>query len=141
MTTTTETFTDIARTHLGIGTLRVRGRDALDFHDVSVGNVQRALAAAFEAGRASASQPTGTARHTGPPVTHGAVHGGPVRVTGCATTSWHSTPRGVVYIHDDDGLVLALTHQQAARLGDTIMAAARLAEALEAKAVERDAVL
>ena len=41
----------IAREHLGIETLEERGRDHLDFHDVSVVGVQRALDAAYRAGQ------------------------------------------------------------------------------------------
>lgn len=43
-------FTDIAREHLGIATLQTRHRDVLDFHEVSVGEIKRALTAAYEAG-------------------------------------------------------------------------------------------
>jgi hypothetical protein len=42
----------IAAEHLGIETLEERRRDSLDFHDVSVWGVHRALAAAFDAGHA-----------------------------------------------------------------------------------------
>lgn len=41
----------IAKSHLGIETLVVRNRDSLDFHSVSVGSVEAALVAAFEAGQ------------------------------------------------------------------------------------------
>lgn len=44
----------IAREHLGIETLATRNSDRLDFHDLSVGSIKAALAAAFEAGRAHA---------------------------------------------------------------------------------------
>jgi len=40
----------IAREHLGIETLRLRNRDRLDFHEVYVGAVRRALEAAWHAG-------------------------------------------------------------------------------------------
>lgn len=43
----------IAKEQLGIKTLRPRNSDHYDFHDVSVWSVERALTAAFEAGRAS----------------------------------------------------------------------------------------
>ena len=43
----------IAKKHLRIETLNLRGRDALDFHDVSVSSLRDALAAAYEAGRKS----------------------------------------------------------------------------------------
>jgi sulfite reductase beta subunit-like hemoprotein len=41
---------EIARKHLRIGTLEVRNRDALDFHDCSVESIRAALEAAYEAG-------------------------------------------------------------------------------------------
>jgi len=40
----------IARQQLGIPTLEIRRSDRLDFHDVSVWNVEAALKAAFDAG-------------------------------------------------------------------------------------------
>lgn len=40
----------IAKEHLFIETLEVQGRDHLDFHDVSVVGVKRALEAAYKAG-------------------------------------------------------------------------------------------
>ncbi len=43
-------FTEIAREHLGIETLEIRRSDRLDFHDVSVWGLQRALSAAYQAG-------------------------------------------------------------------------------------------
>jgi len=43
-------FTAIAREHLGIATLETRNRDALDFHEVSIWGIKRALRAAYEAG-------------------------------------------------------------------------------------------
>jgi hypothetical protein len=43
-------FTSIAQKHLCIRTLAPRGSDALDFHDLSVWQVKRALQAAYEAG-------------------------------------------------------------------------------------------
>ncbi len=46
-------FTEIAHKHLNIETLVERKSDSLDYHDVGVLNVQAALAAAYEAGRAS----------------------------------------------------------------------------------------
>lgn len=53
MTATTKRDTvieTIARVHLGIETLDSRGRDALDFHDVSVWQIKAALEAAYLAG-------------------------------------------------------------------------------------------
>ncbi len=52
MTTTNELFTQIAREHLDLETLEQRNRDSLDFHDVGVVGVQRALDAAYRAGQA-----------------------------------------------------------------------------------------
>ena len=52
MTTKLDLFTQIARQHLGIETLEQRNRDSLDFHDVGVVGVQRALDAAYRAGQA-----------------------------------------------------------------------------------------
>jgi hypothetical protein len=42
---------NIARDLLGIETLETRKRDSLDFHEVAVWSIRKALAAAFEAGR------------------------------------------------------------------------------------------
>lgn len=50
-----ELFEMIALEHLGIGTLEAQRRDSLDFHDVAVWDVKRALEAAYIAGRADAS--------------------------------------------------------------------------------------
>lgn len=44
---------DIARKVLGITTLDSRNSDSLDFYDLSVGSLERALLAAYEAGRKS----------------------------------------------------------------------------------------
>lgn len=52
MTTKHDLFTQIARQHLHIETLEQRNRDHLDFHDVGVVGVQRALDAAYRAGQA-----------------------------------------------------------------------------------------
>lgn len=41
----------IARYELGVETLDVRGRDGLDFHSVSVNQIEDALMAAYELGR------------------------------------------------------------------------------------------
>jgi len=46
---------EIAREHLDLETLRTQGRDCLDFHELSVWELRRALAAAYEAGAASRS--------------------------------------------------------------------------------------
>ena len=45
-----QTVREIARKHLRIGTLAVRNRDALDFHDCSVESIRAALEAAYTAG-------------------------------------------------------------------------------------------
>lgn len=44
-------LTAIARTEAGLPTLAFRRRDALDFHDLSVGSVRRLLLAAYRLGR------------------------------------------------------------------------------------------
>jgi len=44
-------FANIAREHLNIETLEERKSDSLDFHDVGVVGIRRALEAAYEAGR------------------------------------------------------------------------------------------
>ena len=48
-----EAIAQIARRVLGVPTLKVRGSDSLDFHDVGVGSLEQALRAAYEAGRAA----------------------------------------------------------------------------------------
>jgi hypothetical protein len=47
-----ELFKQIVRKHLSIDTLETRHRDSLDFHEVSVWQLTKALQAAYEAGRA-----------------------------------------------------------------------------------------
>lgn len=47
----------IADTHFRIATLVTRNRDALDFHEVTVGEIFSALNAAYKAGQASAKRP------------------------------------------------------------------------------------
>lgn len=54
--TKAEKLARIAFQELGVETLEVRGRDSLDFHDLSVASIKRALERAFEAGRASANR-------------------------------------------------------------------------------------
>lgn len=44
------TLDDIAKTHLDIKTLKSRGQDCLDFHEVSVWQVSTALEEAYAAG-------------------------------------------------------------------------------------------
>ena len=46
-----ELLEKIAKDHLSIETLKERGLDRLDFHDVSVSGLKNALEAAYEAGR------------------------------------------------------------------------------------------
>ena len=48
-----QTIAEIAATILGVETLATQNRDALDFHDLAVWNIQRALEAAYEVGRAA----------------------------------------------------------------------------------------
>ena len=61
-------FESIALDHLFIDTLQTRHSDRLDFHEVSVWGVKRALQAAFEAGRNAASthQKPQAPRHSQP---------------------------------------------------------------------------
>ena len=47
-------FEKIAKEHLSIETLKERGLDRLDFHEVSVSGLKNALEAAYEAGRKDA---------------------------------------------------------------------------------------
>ena len=44
-----QSIREIARKHLRIGTLEVRNRDALDFHDCSVVSIRAAVEAAYTA--------------------------------------------------------------------------------------------
>ena len=48
-----EELTDIANACLGILTLETRNRDALDFHELSVWQIKKALQAAYNLGLAS----------------------------------------------------------------------------------------
>ncbi len=48
-----QTVAEIAARHLDIESLVPQGSDSLDFHDLSVETVKRALEAAYEAGRAA----------------------------------------------------------------------------------------
>jgi len=50
-----ELFTAIARRHLFIETLETRKSDSLDFHEVGVASVRKALMEAFLAGRGQAT--------------------------------------------------------------------------------------
>jgi hypothetical protein len=47
------TIEQIASQYLGVDTLKVRGRDSLDFHDIGVTAMLLALEAAYEAGKAA----------------------------------------------------------------------------------------
>ncbi len=51
--TTAEILIKIAQEHLNIETLEKRWSDNLDFYDVSVWGIKRALERAYEAGRQS----------------------------------------------------------------------------------------
>ena len=53
-----ETLADIAKKVLSIETLETRKMDSLDFHDVAVWQVKKALEAAYQAGAASVTTPT-----------------------------------------------------------------------------------
>ena len=48
--TVNEELASIARRHLRMVTLEARNSDSLDFHDLSVWELRRALAAAYKAG-------------------------------------------------------------------------------------------
>ena len=48
-----QVVSDIAREFFGITTLESRNSDSLDFYDLSVGSLEGALFAAYEAGRKS----------------------------------------------------------------------------------------
>ena len=61
MKPTIELFTAIARKHLFIETLEERKSDSLDFHNVSVWGVERALSAAYQAGVNASAQSGGDA--------------------------------------------------------------------------------
>ena len=43
---------------MNLKTLETRNMDSLDFHDISVGSIQRAIAAAFEAGKEAGKEAT-----------------------------------------------------------------------------------
>jgi RNase adaptor protein for sRNA GlmZ degradation len=51
MKNTNDLIESIASEHLDIETLTERKSDALDFHEISVWNLKKALQAAFEAGQ------------------------------------------------------------------------------------------
>ena len=53
-TLTTVAVATIAREELGIRTLDLRGRDELDFHDLHVGRIERALLRAYRDGGVAA---------------------------------------------------------------------------------------
>ena len=48
-----DAIAQIARRVLGVPTLKVRGSDSLDFHEVGVGSLEQALRAAYDAGRSA----------------------------------------------------------------------------------------
>lgn len=49
-------ITKIAKEVLGIQTLEPQGQDRLDFHDVSVSNIESGLEKAYEAGKTARAQ-------------------------------------------------------------------------------------
>lgn len=49
-----DTLEQIAKEHCGVDTLTTQNSDSADFHDIAVWSLRKALAAAFEAGKASA---------------------------------------------------------------------------------------
>ncbi|MDP1916406.1 MAG: hypothetical protein Q8L14_09185 [Myxococcales bacterium] len=53
-----EVLADIAKKMLSIETLETRKMDSLDFHDVAVWQVKKALEAAYRAGAASVTTST-----------------------------------------------------------------------------------
>ena len=53
-----ETIADIAKKVLSIETLETRKLDSLDFHDVAVWRLKKALEAAYRAGAASVTTST-----------------------------------------------------------------------------------
>jgi hypothetical protein len=53
-----ETLAEIAKKMLSIETLETRKMDSLDFHDVAVWQVKKALEAAYRAGAASVATST-----------------------------------------------------------------------------------
>jgi hypothetical protein len=53
------TLLSIAKRHTCFETLETRNRDSLDFHEVSAEGLRRALADAYEAGRAAATRDSG----------------------------------------------------------------------------------
>lgn len=54
LATVNDNLAQIALAHLDIETLEQRGRDALDFHEVSVWSLKDALLCAYETGRSNA---------------------------------------------------------------------------------------
>ena len=52
-----EVLADIAKRVLNIETLETRKMDSLDFHDVAVWEIKKALEAAYRAGAASVTKP------------------------------------------------------------------------------------
>lgn len=60
---------EIARVHLGIDTLEPRNRDALDFHDLHVSAIRRALHVAYCAGTCAPCLRVAPSRGEGNPQT------------------------------------------------------------------------
>lgn len=46
-----EMLDEIARNELGVETLKIRNSDSLDFYDISVWSIKKALESAFNAGK------------------------------------------------------------------------------------------
>ena len=59
------TIEKIAREVLDLETLETRKMDSLDFHDLAVWEIRKALEAAYEAGRQAATKPTKALKLTG----------------------------------------------------------------------------
>ena len=62
MSEKTKAIEDIARRVLGIETLETRSSDTLDFHDLAIWNIRKALEAAYEAGTRRAITPADNGR-------------------------------------------------------------------------------
>jgi hypothetical protein len=79
----------IAKEHLLIETLEQRGTDALDFHDVSVIGVRRALLAAYNAGREATLGNTTVINFRGKHVLIWFTNHGFQPETGAHPVDWH----------------------------------------------------
>jgi len=79
----------IAKEHLLIETLQRRGCDALDFHDVSVTGIRRALLAAYNAGREATLGNTTVIKFRGKHVLIWFSNHGLQSDTGARPVDWH----------------------------------------------------